>query len=183
MYVWSSMCVVVFYYFFCLPPCEPSCSDIILMKIKHCSLCVDAEEDQPCLSVAFPSVSPCCLTSFPLLLYLIRDPVLQCGNEACVRRAAPPGIRAPHTSEKQRGACISILYCFLEPSCLGVLVLSLHCISVRCSLMCCHEKRQVRCCCVCLCVCALTYILVACFEFICALQHKKKCSLEFHNHF
>lgn len=137
------------------------CSDIIVIKIKkkHCSLCVDAEKDQSCLSVAFPSVSPCCLTSFPLLLHLIRDPVLQCGNEACVRRAAPLGIQAPHTSEKQRGACISILYCFLEPSCLGVLcaLAALH-LSWLYSLMCCHKKQQVRFCCVCVCVCFHIYI-------------------------
>lgn len=103
------MCVVIFF------QCGTRCSDII------------SEDKEPfCphrrrLSKAFPNLSPRCLTSFPLLLYLIRDPVLQCGNEACVRRAAPPGIQAPHTSERQRSMCISILYCFLEPNCLSVL--------------------------------------------------------------
>lgn len=74
------------------------------------------------LASQWPSpVFLCCLTSFPLLLHLVRDPVLPCANEDCVRRAAPLGIQAPHTSEKQRGMCISILYCSLEPSCRGTL--------------------------------------------------------------
>lgn len=86
--VWCFIFVLVFFvfflaYLFVSLHVSSSCSDIILIKIKLCSLCVDAEQDQPCLSVAFPSVSSCCLTSFPLLLHLIRDPVLPCANEDC----------------------------------------------------------------------------------------------------
>lgn len=175
MHVSSCTCVVVFgvFFFVCLH-LSPAALDIILIKIKHCSLCVNAVKDQPCLSVAFPSVSPCCLTSFPLLLYLIRDPVLQFGNEACVRRASPAGIRAPHTSETQRGACISILYCFLEPSCLGVhcALAALYLSSLLSNLLSWKAASEVL---LYVCVCALTYIL---FEFIRTLQHKKKHSFK-----
>lgn len=131
---------------------------------------MDLERDQPCLSVASPSVSPCCLTSFPLLLYLIRDPVLQCGNEACVRRAAPLGIQAPHTSGRGREARAYRSYIVsLNPTASACVVLPLHCISVHCSLMCCHEKQQVKCCCVCMCACALTCVHTAVF-CICLLS-------------
>lgn len=110
-------CVIVFFLllllfiYFRLSPCELTCSDIILIKMKHCSACDPCEGSALPLSGLPQCFSSCCLTSFPLLLYLIRDPVLQCGNEACVRRATPPGILgAPaHLGEAERHVHIDLI--------------------------------------------------------------------------
>lgn len=120
-------------------------------------MCVDAERDHLSLSMVFPSVPPCCLTSFPLFLYLIRGPLLQCGNEACGRKAAPPGIQTRTPRRGREAHAYRSFIVSLNPTASVCFVLSLHCISVCCSLMCCHETHQMRCYCVCL--CALSHLL------------------------
>lgn len=113
------------------------------------------------LSYYIWSETPCCS--------VVMKPVLEEQHRRAFRPRTP---RRGWGARAYRSHIVS-----LNPAASACFVLSLHCcISVNCSLMCCHEKLWVRCECVsvCLCVCSHIpmYILSCIFLYS---QRKKKC--------
>lgn len=102
MFFFACMCVLhacgSSFIFLCASPAR---SDIILIKTKHRSPCVDADKDQPCLSVAFPRCFSLLSHFIPSLIVSDKRPrVASVVMKPVLEEQHRWAFRAPHTSEK-----------------------------------------------------------------------------------